>query len=125
MNREQIEAQLRADNPTTTDDAGGRHGPGSTVYEAAIQRWADAMEAQLAESAAALALASATEALRQIFEALPADKRARLYPLRAGMRLALEAADIEAAAAMVAGFDAADEEEEATRAAMLAALGVS
>jgi hypothetical protein len=50
MNREQIEQQLRADNPTTTDDAGGRHGPGSTVYEAAIQRWADAMEAQLAES---------------------------------------------------------------------------
>ena len=48
MTREQIEQQLRLDNPTTTDDAGNRHGPGSEVYEAAIQRWADAMEAQLA-----------------------------------------------------------------------------
>lgn len=66
-----------------------------------------------------------SEALRQIFESLPADKRARLYPLRSGMRLALESADLEAAAAMVAGFDAADEEEEAIRAAMLAALGGS
>ena len=48
MTREQIEQQLRLDNPTTTDDAGNRHGPGSEVYEAAIQRWADAMETQLA-----------------------------------------------------------------------------
>lgn len=45
MTRQQIESQLRADNPTTTDDAGERHYPGSDVYEAAIQRWADAMEA--------------------------------------------------------------------------------
>jgi hypothetical protein len=66
-----------------------------------------------------------SEALRAIFFELAAEKRARLYPLRAGMRLALESADLEAAAAMVAGFDPADEEEEAIRAAMLAALGVS
>jgi hypothetical protein len=44
MTREQIEQQLRLDNPTTTDDAGNRHGPGSEVYNAAIHRWADAME---------------------------------------------------------------------------------
>jgi hypothetical protein len=44
MTREQIEQQLRLDNPTTTDDFGNRHGPGSQVYEAAIQCWADAME---------------------------------------------------------------------------------
>jgi len=50
MTREQIEQQLRIDNPTTTDGAGNRHGPGSEVYEAAIQRWADAREAQLAAS---------------------------------------------------------------------------
>ncbi len=47
MTREDIESQLRADNPTTTDDFGERHGPGSEVYESAIQRWADAMEAQV------------------------------------------------------------------------------
>jgi hypothetical protein len=51
MTREQIEAQIRADNPTTTDEAGERHGPGSEVYEAAIQRWADAMEASLGAAA--------------------------------------------------------------------------
>lgn len=44
MTREEIEQQLRTDNPTTTDDASNRHGPGSEIYEAAIQRWADAME---------------------------------------------------------------------------------
>jgi hypothetical protein len=44
MTREQIEQQLRLDNPTTTDDAGNRHGPGSEVYDAAIHRWADAIE---------------------------------------------------------------------------------
>ena len=44
MTREQIETQLRSDNPTTTDERGNRHGPGSEVYEAAIARWADAME---------------------------------------------------------------------------------
>lgn len=45
MTRIEIESQLRADNPTTTDDAGERHGPGSDYYESTIQRWADAMEA--------------------------------------------------------------------------------
>lgn len=45
MTRPEIESQLRADTPTTTDDLGNRHGPGSEVYESAIQRWADAMEA--------------------------------------------------------------------------------
>lgn len=43
MTREEIEQQLRIDNPTTTDDSGNRFSPGSEVYEAAIQRWADAM----------------------------------------------------------------------------------
>lgn len=46
MTRPEIESQLRTDNPTTTDDDGWRHGPGSDYYEAAIQRWADAMEVQ-------------------------------------------------------------------------------
>lgn len=50
MTRQEIEAQLRADNPTTTDDVGERHGPGSDVYEAAIQRWVDAMEEQSVSS---------------------------------------------------------------------------
>jgi hypothetical protein len=44
MTREEIEQQLRLDNPTTTDDAGNRYGPGTNVYEAAIQRWADEIE---------------------------------------------------------------------------------
>lgn len=47
MTREEIEQQLRIENPTTTDDAGNRHGPESEVYEAAIQRWADAMQASV------------------------------------------------------------------------------
>ncbi len=46
MTRPEIESQLRTDNPTTTDDLGTRHGPGSEVYESSIQRWADAMESQ-------------------------------------------------------------------------------
>lgn len=46
MTRQEKEAQLRTENPTTTDDVGERHGPGSAVYEATIQRWADAMEEQ-------------------------------------------------------------------------------
>jgi hypothetical protein len=41
MTREQIEQQLRADNPTTTDEAGERHGPGSEVYEARIAAWSE------------------------------------------------------------------------------------
>lgn len=44
MTRAQIESQLRKDNPSTTDDAGERHYPGSDYYEAAIQRWADVIE---------------------------------------------------------------------------------
>jgi len=44
MTREEIEQQLRLDNPTTTDDEGNRYGPGTDIYEAAIQRWADAMQ---------------------------------------------------------------------------------
>jgi hypothetical protein len=44
MTREEIEQQLRIENPTTTDDEGNRYGPGTDVYEAAIQRWADAMQ---------------------------------------------------------------------------------
>jgi hypothetical protein len=47
MTREQIEQQLRADNPTTTDDAGTRHGPGSAVYEARIAAWAERRMAEL------------------------------------------------------------------------------
>jgi len=47
MTREEIEQQLRIDNPTTTDDAGNRHGPGSEVYESAIQRWADAVQTSI------------------------------------------------------------------------------
>ena len=41
--RSQIEAQLRADNPTSTDDSGARIGPGDAAYEALIERWTDAM----------------------------------------------------------------------------------
>ncbi len=45
MTRVEIESQLRAENPSTTDDAGLRHYPGSPFYEAKIEEWADAMEA--------------------------------------------------------------------------------
>lgn len=47
MTREEIEQQLRLDNPTTTDDAGNRYELGTEFYEAAIQRWADAMQASV------------------------------------------------------------------------------
>ena len=46
MTRSEIESQLRLENPSTTDDLGNRHGPGSEVCESTIQRWADAMETQ-------------------------------------------------------------------------------
>lgn len=45
MTRIEIESQLRTENPSTTDDAGERHYPGSDYYEATITRWADALEA--------------------------------------------------------------------------------
>lgn len=45
MTRQEITDQLRSDNPSTTDDAGVRHGSGSAYYEAMIEQWADAMEA--------------------------------------------------------------------------------
>lgn len=69
--REQIEAQLRAENPTTTDDSGERHSPGSPVYEAAITRWADAMEAKLYVSPADQIAAIKAEASARILAALP------------------------------------------------------
>lgn len=47
MTKDQIIAQLRADNPTTKDDFGNVHGPGSDFYEALIEQWADAYMASL------------------------------------------------------------------------------
>jgi len=47
MTREEIEQQLRLDNPTTTDDEGNRYEPGTEFYEATIQRWADAVQANV------------------------------------------------------------------------------
>lgn len=46
MTPDEIDERLRLDNPTTTDDSGERHGPGSPVYEAMISRWAREMESQ-------------------------------------------------------------------------------
>ena len=69
--REQIEAQLRAENPTTTDDAGERHGLGSPVYEAAITRWADAMEASLYVSPADQIATIKAEASARILAVIP------------------------------------------------------
>jgi hypothetical protein len=69
--REQIEAQLRAENPTTTDDSGERHGPGSPVYEAAISRWADAMEAKLYVSPADQIAQIKAEASGRILAVIP------------------------------------------------------
>lgn len=45
MTRAQIEAQIRADNPTTAID-GVEYGQGAPEYEALLAQWADAMEAQ-------------------------------------------------------------------------------
>lgn len=47
MTRDDIIAQLRLDNPTTTDESGQEHGPGSDYYESLIEVWADNMEASL------------------------------------------------------------------------------
>lgn len=47
MTRQQIESQLRLDNPTTTDETGQEHGPGSVYYESLLEVWADNMEASL------------------------------------------------------------------------------
>lgn len=44
MAREQIEQQLRIDNPTATDDFGNRYFPGSEFYESIIKLWADNIE---------------------------------------------------------------------------------
>lgn len=47
MTRDDIIAQLRLDNPTSTDETGQEHGPGSDYYESLIEEWADNMEASL------------------------------------------------------------------------------
>lgn len=65
MTREQIEQQIRTDNPTTTDDRGRRHGPGAEVYEAAITRWVDAALAAAERAEQARAAAEAKAAARE------------------------------------------------------------
>lgn len=47
MTRDDIIAHLRLDNPTTTDETGQEHGPGSVYYESLLEVWADNMEASL------------------------------------------------------------------------------
>jgi len=49
--RAQIEARLREENPSATDDSRARHYPGSPYYEATIQRWTDVEEADPSPSA--------------------------------------------------------------------------
>jgi hypothetical protein len=44
--REQIEEQLRSQNPTTTDESGTVRLPGDDYYETIMTRWVDATEAQ-------------------------------------------------------------------------------
>lgn len=110
MTREAIELQLRTENETTTDDAGERHGPGSEVYEAAIQRWADAMEAQAAE----MDRAAVREALALQWAALPSWIRG---PFGARYETAvrfLDAGDDDAAADLIryAGAPAAYSPEQ-------------
>lgn len=125
MTRPEIESQLRLDNPTTTDDLGNRHGPGSEVYESAIQRWADAMEAQ----STATARETARAALAEKWAALPAWIRGPYGARYAEVVRLLDANDDDAAIAIVeyaappAGYD---EEKKAVfdlvRADLLAAL---
>jgi hypothetical protein len=45
MTRQEIEAQLRLENPITSVD-GVQYSTGEALYEALLQKWADAMEAQ-------------------------------------------------------------------------------
>ena len=107
MTRTEIEVQLRAGNPTTTDDLGDRHGPGSEVYESAIQRWADAMEAQ----STATARETARAALAEQWAALPAWIRGPYGARYAEVVRLLDANDDDAAIAIVeyaappAGYD--------------------
>src|SRR5690606_2528099 len=50
MTREEIESQIRSDNPSTTDDEGNRVYPGDPAYEALIQEWTDNMVASIEAS---------------------------------------------------------------------------
>lgn len=52
MTREQIEQQLRAENPTSVID-GVEMGAGDPAYEALMEQWVDAYEQTLADLAAA------------------------------------------------------------------------
>lgn len=47
MTLEEIEAQIRSDNPSTTDAEGNRVYPGDPTYEALIQEWTDNMVASI------------------------------------------------------------------------------
>lgn len=102
MNRIEIEAQLRSDNPTTTNDLGERHGAGSFVYESIIQKWADEMEAQEIMHSRATSRATSRAALRAQWDALPAIYRGPYRPEFEAANRMLDEGDDEGAAAIIA-----------------------
>jgi hypothetical protein len=97
MTRTDIEAQLRAENPTTTDDTGERHSSGSPVYEALIEKWADAMEAQEITSARS----TARSALAAQWSALPSWIRGPFGSHYASATHLLDVDDDDAAADLI------------------------
>jgi hypothetical protein len=58
--------------------------------------------------------------LLEIFTTMTPSQRGRVYPARAGMKMALEEGDIEAARAVIESIDALDEDEQAIKDSMLA-----
>lgn len=97
MSRAAIETQLRAENPTTTDDLGERHGPGSVVYETALAGWVEAMES----AAIAAARTLARDALAAQWATLPAWIRGPYsHRFSETVRL-LDAGDDDAATALI------------------------
>jgi hypothetical protein len=120
MTRDQIEQQVRKDNPTTSLDGLTRIGAGHPDYEALIEAWTDAAVASLAEQSTAAALIDLAAALLAIFASMTPSQRGRVYPARAGLKMALEEGDIEAGRAVIESIDALDEDEQAIKDSMLA-----
>lgn len=97
MTPDEIDERLRLDNPTTTDDSGERHGPGSPVYEAMISRWAREMESQQRAEQRATARA----ALLEKWDALPAWIRGPFQDKFAAANTLLDAGQDDAAEAII------------------------
>ena len=96
MTRQEIETQLRADNPTSIID-GVEYGQGETEYEALLTQWVDAMDAQSATHARETARA----ALHASWAAQPSWIRGPFDNHFRGAQTFLDAGDDDAAADLI------------------------